>query len=137
MPRLTVWMVRTALLELGIGFSFGMWMLFNKGVLIDPSALRLLNAHVELVMLGWTMQLGMGVAFWIMPRFPTAKRYGRERLGWLAYALLNAGLVVVVLNSWIGAPGLALAGRLLELAAVIAFVVMIFPRIKAYGLPSA
>ena len=36
MPRLTVWMVRTSLLQLGIGFTFGMLMLFNKGVPFDP-----------------------------------------------------------------------------------------------------
>ncbi len=137
MPRLTVWMVRTALIELGIGFTIGMWMLFNKGVVIDPLALRLLPAHIELVLLGWTIQLGMGVAFWILPRFPTGRRYGRERLGWLAYALLNLGVLLVVINVWLGTKGLAFAGRGLELAAVIAYAVMIFPRVKAFNLPSA
>ena len=68
MPRLSVWIIRTALLYLGIGFTFGALMLFNKGVPFDPMLWRLLRPHIEFVLLGWTMQLAMGVAFWIMPR---------------------------------------------------------------------
>lgn len=136
MPRLTVWMVRSALLELGVGFTFGMMMLFNKGVPFDPSLWRLLPAHIELVLLGWTMQLGMGVAFWILPRFSQPPRYGRERLGWLAFGLLNAGVLLIVADCWLATTWLPLAGRLLELAGVISFAVMIFPRVKAFNLPS-
>lgn len=136
MPRLTVWMVRTALLELGIGFTVGMLMLFNKGVPFDPFVWLLLPVHIELVLLGWTIQLAMGVAFWVLPRFSQAPRYGRERLGWLAYGLFNAGVLVVILSTWIALGWLPLAGRLLELAGVISFAVMIFPRVKALSLPT-
>ena len=137
MPRLTVWMVRTALLQLGIGFTFGMWMLFNKGVALDLLALRLLPAHIEMVLLGWTIQLAMGVTFWILPRFSSVPRYGHERLGWVAYGLLNVGVLTVVLNTWLNTRWLPFAGRILEVAAVIVFVMMIWPRVKAFNLPSA
>ncbi len=133
MPRLTVWMVRTALLELGIGFTLGMWMLFNKGVLIDPYAFALLGAHIEIMLLGWTIQLALGVAFWILPRFPQPPRYGRERLGWLGYGLINGGVLLVVLDTWISLNWLPFAGRALELAGVISFAILIWPRVKAYG----
>ena len=63
MPRLSVWTIRAALVALGIGFLFGALMLANKGVPFDPSLWRLLPAHIELVLLGWTMQLALGVAF--------------------------------------------------------------------------
>jgi hypothetical protein len=69
MTRLSMWTVRTALLYLGVGFLLGALMLLQKGVPIDPSMLRLLPMHVEFVLLGWTLQLAMGVAFWILPRF--------------------------------------------------------------------
>jgi heme/copper-type cytochrome/quinol oxidase subunit 1 len=136
MPRLTVWMVRTALLEFGVGFTFGMLMLFNKGVPFDPLIWRLRSPHVEILLLGWTMQLGMGIAFWIMPRFATAPRYGREALGWIAYTLLNAGLSAFILSAWIDAPVLPFIGRALEMAAVVCFAVMIWPRVKAMALPT-
>jgi len=131
MPRLTVWMVRSSLLQLGIGFTAGMLMLFNKGIPFDPTIWRLLPVHIELVLLGWTMQLAMGVAFWVLPRFSSALRYGNERLGWLAYLLLNGGLIIFVAGAWINGASLLLVGRILELSAVVCFAVMIWPRIKA------
>lgn len=131
MPRLTVWMVRTSLLHLGIGFTAGMLMLFNKGILIDPFIWRLLPVHIEMLLLGWTMQLAMGVAFWILPRFSTIPRYGNERLAWAAYVLLNSGVIVFIIGALTNETLFSLLGRMLTLAAVICFVVMIFPRIKA------
>lgn len=135
MPRLTVWMVRAALLHLGVGFTVGMLMLFNKGVPLAPAIYRLLPVHIEMLLLGWTIQLGMGVAFWVLPRFPKAPRYGRERLGWTACGLLNAGITLMVANIWLAYPWLPFVGRALELAAVIAFAVLIFPRVKAFNHP--
>lgn len=131
MPRLTVWMVRTSLLHLGIGFSAGMLMLFNKGILIDPFLWRLLPVHIEMLLLGWTMQLAMGVAFWILPRFSTSARYGNERLGWAAYVLLNSGVIVFITGALTNETLFSFLGRMFTLAAVICFVVMIFPRVKA------
>lgn len=131
MPRLTVWMVRSSLLQLGIGFTAGMLLLFNKGLPFDPTIWRLLPVHIELVLLGWTMQLAMGVAFWVLPRFSTVLRYGNERLGWLAYLLLNGGLIIFVAGAWTNGTWLLLVGRSLELSAVVCFAVMIWPRVKA------
>ncbi len=135
MPRLTVTMVRTALLELGIGFTFGALILFNKGIPFDPLIWRLRPAHVDIVLFGWTMQLAMGIAFWILPRFTKAPRYGREGLGWVAYLLLNSGLAVVVLNSWLSIDWLPFVGRALELSAVATFALMLWKRVKPYAAP--
>lgn len=134
MPRLAVWMVRTSLLHLGVGFTAGMLMLMNKGIPFEPFIWRLLPVHVEMILLGWTMQLAMGVAFWILPRFSTGARYGSERLGWAAYTLLNGGLALFFIATLTNTAWLLLAGRLLEFAAVICFAVMIFPRVKALSL---
>ena len=82
MTRLSVWTVRTSLLYLGAGFLIGALMLTQKGVPIDPAWLRLLPLHVEVVLFGWTLQLGMGIAFWILPRFSQEPRYGHQPLGW-------------------------------------------------------
>ena len=133
MPRLTVWMVRAALLHLGAGFTFGALMLLNKGAPVSGEIWRLLWPHVELVLLGWTLQLGMGVAFWIMLRFSGEPRYGRVWLGWAAFGLLNAGVVTVIGGQWAGMDGLVAAGRALEVLAVGAFALHLWPRIKPLG----
>ncbi len=135
MPRLTVTLVRTALLELGIGFTIGALILFNKGIPFDPQIWRLRPAHVDIVLFGWTMQLAMGIAFWILPRFTKAPRYGREGFGWVAYLLLNTGLAVVVLNSWLSIDWLPFVGRALELSAVVTFALMMWKRVKPYAAP--
>lgn len=134
MTRLSVWTVRTALLYLGIGFLLGALMLTQKGVPLDPSMLRLLPMHVEFVLLGWTLQLAMGIAFWILPRFSREPRYGNLRLGWLAYGLLNLGVVCAGLGQWLGiSSAVFLFGRLAELLACLFFVLHAWPRVKPTG----
>jgi heme/copper-type cytochrome/quinol oxidase subunit 1 len=132
-------MVRAALLHLGIGFTIGALMLYNKGNPINPSIWRLLAAHMDFVLLGWTMQLAMGVAFWIMPRFSGEQKYGSQRLAWVALILINVGIFTVALSPCgdTAADVMVLAGRMAELLAAIAFVIHIWPRVKAFGVQIA
>jgi hypothetical protein len=135
MPRLSVWLLRAALLQLGIGFTFGALLLFNKGVPFDGRIWLLRAPHIEIVLLGWTMQLAMGAAFWILPRFSSTQKYGNVRLGWWAFALVNAGVAAVCASTWSGdaAPIVALAGRAAEMLAGLLFAILIWPRVKAFG----
>lgn len=130
MPRISVWMIRAALLHLGAGFLFGGLLLFNKGIPFEATVWRLLPIHVDLLIFGWTMQLAMGTAAWIAPRFSVEPRYGRVRLAWLAFASLNAGVFIAAVGRWFSSPALNLAGHLCLLAAGLSFAVFIFPRIK-------
>ncbi|MCL4238166.1 MAG: hypothetical protein KJ047_07940 [Anaerolineae bacterium] len=134
MPRLTLWTLRAALLYLGIGFTLGGLMLFNKGVALDPSLWRLWPIHIELTLIGWTMQLALSVAFWILPRLRRMERYGNSALAWIAFVLLNGGVLLVAAGEWFDELSrLVLVGRGVELVAVIAFAVYIWPRIKTFG----
>jgi cbb3-type cytochrome oxidase subunit 1 len=134
MPRLSVWSIRTAMLYLAAGFLWGALMLLEKGVPIAGSLLRLLPMHVEFVLIGWTLQLAMGVAFWILPRFSQGPAHGDERLGWLAYGLLNVGVLAAGVGQWLGAPALIpLLGRIAELLAAISFALQAWPRVKPVG----
>jgi cbb3-type cytochrome oxidase subunit 1 len=134
MPRLSIWSIRAALVYLGVGFTLGGLMLFNKGVPVDPSLWRLLPIHIEFVLIGWTVQLAMGVAFWILPRIQRTERYGNTTLAWIAFALLNGGVLAVATGEWFDRLSrLTLVGRSAELVAVIAFAIYIWPRVKAFG----
>lgn len=46
--------------------------------------------HVEFMLIGWTVQLTMGVAFWILPRFEGGVSRGAVGYAWFAFVLLNA-----------------------------------------------
>jgi len=133
-PRLTIWMVRTALIHLAIGFTLGALLLAQRGMALSTMIPRLRPAHVELLLLGWTVQLAMGVAFWILPRFRSGAERGDERPAWLAYGLLNAGVVSVALGgagfAW---AGLQFWGRCAEAVAAGAFAVHAWPRVKPFG----
>lgn len=129
MPRLTVWFVRSALVHLLLGFTLGALMLWNKGAPITPLLWRLLPAHMEFLLLGWTLQLIMGVAFWILPRFRTAR--GNVKLAWAAFVLLNAGVWMVGVGPLLALPTWMTAlGRGAELAAAVAFALHAWPRVK-------
>lgn len=129
MPRLSIWMVRTALVNLLIGFTFGALLLAHKGIGLHPMLWRLLPLHIEFLLIGWTLQLAMGVAYWILPRF-FSKR-GRVGLAWLAYLLLNSGLCCMVISVAVPAWGaVAAVGRGLEALAAVAFALHAWPRIK-------
>ena len=138
MPRASVWYVRTALLHLAAGFTLGGLLLLNKGLPLYPTIWRLLPAHIELLLLGWTLNLALGVAYWILPRFKIGPPRGAAWPIWLAYGLLNGAVLGVCLAPWLplsGAAqaGLGLAGRIGEALAAVIFAGHALPRIKALG----
>lgn len=139
MPKLSVWMIRTALLHLGVGFSFGALALWNKALPISGDLWRLVGAHLDVLLIGWTAQLAMGTAFWILPRFATTElytrghlqsRFGNVRLAWLAYGLVNAGVLLAASGTVFNGPVWIAAGRSLELFAVASFALHAWPRVR-------
>ena len=129
MPRLSRWFIRASLIYLALGFTFGALMLFNKGVLLSVWLWQLLPAHIEFLLLGWTVQLAMGVAFWILPRFGSAR--GNEKAAWAAFIFLNAGVWMAGIGRLMGIPdSMVIIGRAAEAGAAIAFAIHAWPRVK-------
>jgi len=131
MPRLSIWFIRTALVYFAAGITLGSLLLISKGTQKFPSLWFLLPAHFEIMLIGWTVQLIMGVAFWMFPRHTYVPKRGNEGLIWLSYGLLNAGLLLLIAAP--GAAGLALTGQLAVSLAVVLFAGSIFRRTKAWG----
>lgn len=129
MPLLSIFYIRASLIYLGLGFTFGALMLWNKGLPLSPWLWLLLTAHLEFLLLGWVLFLALGVAYWILPRFQTKRR--REPWAWAAFILINIGLWLVALGPFFPTvPNLQLLGRGAEAAAVIAFAIHAWPRVK-------
>ncbi len=132
MPRLSRWFIRAALLYLAVGFTFGALLLGNKGYPFAPWLWRLLPSHIEFMVIGWTMQLILGVGFWILPRFRGER--GRMAPAWTAFALLNAGVLLAALAPLLGGSSwLVTVGRAAEAGAAASFAIHAWPRIKAAG----
>lgn len=133
MPLLSRWMVRLSLFYLALGATFGALMLVNKGVPLEARLWLLLHAHVELMFFGWMTQFAMAIAFWILPRFATQTPRGNERLIWLAFGLLNSGIFLSSVSSWIAVKYLAPAGKGLQLFAWLVFLWGVWRRIYPFG----
>ncbi len=109
-------------------------MLFNKGLTIMPAIWSLLPAHIEFLLIGWTIQLILGVVFWILPRFSQGPPRGKEEIAWLSYLLINAGIWMDILAPlFYELPWLPLLGRLFEVGSALAFAIYAWPRVKPTG----
>ena len=136
MPRISQWFIRAALGYLAFGFSLGALLLASKSGAVGPSVWRLLPLHIESTLIGWILQLTMGVAYWIFPRFGmTPAQRGREDLAWLSFWLLNAGVWTVGIAGYAAKDvTAALVGRAAEALGVAFMVVNIWTRTRRSGL---
>jgi len=141
MPLLSRLLIRTALIWLAVGYTVGGLLLIQKGYPLAAWPWSLRYAHVHMLLVGWTMQLASGVAFWILPRLDTSGSRGDERLVWWYYGALNAGVVLAALHdplvalAALDAPvlrGMPMLAGLLYLAAAMLFARHAWPRIVAF-----
>jgi len=133
MPRLSCWFICASLIYLAVGFTLGALLLANKGVPLYPVFWSLLPAHMEFLLMGWVVQLALGMAFWILPRFPQGAPRGNEQLIWLAFILINLGIWIVAVQAVVILPWLILSGRIIEIGGVLSFVIGSWRRVKAVG----
>jgi hypothetical protein len=130
MPRLTRWLIRTALLWLALAFAGGT-ILAMAGA---GTRARLQPMWIHAFTVGWLTQLVFGVAYWMFPRRSRELTSVGETLGWTGYVLLNAGLVLRLVSepnaglSPLAAATLS-AAALLQLAASLTFVALLWPRV--------
>lgn len=122
MPRLSQWIIRTAFIYLLLGFTVGALLLWHKGAPLHPALWGWLPAHIEFLLFGWIVQLTMGVAFWILPRYWQKDRRGKEGAVKIAFVLLNVGIWLVVAYSVFQASRMfLLVGRGAEIGAAVLF----------------
>lgn len=130
-------LIRTALIYLAAAGILGGMLLAGGafGMAGTLAPLRLVFYH--LLAVGWATQLIAGVALWMFPPLSRERPRGDERLGWAAYAALNAGLLLRAIAepllawypmSWLGAA--LVASGLLQALAIWLLIVALWPRVK-------
>jgi len=138
MPNLSKQMIRCAFFNLWFGFGFATLLMVWKGKphLLPPQVGAWILAHVDLLLVGWMVQLAMGVSYWIFPRLPeTRTERGRYAFAYGAALLLNLGvwaytLALVVAWGWLQVGGLAA-----QLAALLAYAYHLAPRVRRTIIP--
>jgi len=130
MPPFSRLSLRLSLLYLMLGFTLGALMLINKGFHLDAAYWRLLPVHIQFLFIGWIVQMVIGVAFWILPRFWNNRRRGNVKAAYLALAMLNAGIWLSVTAALFESqPALSTSATILELAGAALFAAVIWFRI--------
>lgn len=138
MPLVTRVYIRTALAYLALSLIFLTVTLANQGLRLSDRIWALQPVAYHLLAVGWTLQLIVGVAHWMFPVLSRAQPRGDERLTWLAYAGLNAGLLLRVIaepaHTWHASPlsgaALVLSG-ILQASAAWLLVLVLWPRVRS------
>ena len=137
MPPLARAFIKSGMLYLVAGFALGALLLLS-GVVALPAVLRASQpVYFHLLMVGWITGLIMGVAFWLFPRPDRNRPPPPESLGWTAYTCLYLGLLLrlpaepaTAMDPLSPLRWLLPLSGLLQLAAAVAFVALIWPRVR-------
>lgn len=133
MPRPSRWMIRLSLIYLLLGIIMGALMLIHKAYFIHSAIWMLLPIHIEASIFGWIIQLTLGTAYYMLPRFLEGQPRGSSSLAYVMILSLNTGIIFVIADSLLSfALPLDLAGRIFELTAVGLFVALHWNRIVTY-----
>ena len=131
MPLASVWLIRLALIQLLSGSILGAaYLSLKAGGPFDWVASHR-SVHVEQMLVGWMVQLVIGVAYYILPRAEGSSLRGP--LIWIVLLLINAGVVLAALGTAPGFPAmLTLIGRIAEALAAGLFLMIAWNRQRGY-----
>ena len=130
MPKLTRWFIRAAIINLVLALVLAL--VFALPALAERAgAWR--PAWIHLLVMGWATQMIFGVALWMFPRRKPFDLAAFDWLGWTCFVATNLGLLLrAVFEPALGSAGAAsgvLVAAVLQLLAVIAFVIQVWPRV--------
>lgn len=110
------------------------------GVLIQVESVSIPNLQIlfwHTLMLGWITQIIIGVSLWMFPGRKREESFSNQRWAWVAFVMLNSGLVIriiaepfVHLSASIGWKLLLLISATFQCIAVLAYLIEIWPRVK-------
>jgi hypothetical protein len=137
MPSLTRFYIKSALFYLALALLLAVVLALPDSVPVPDFVAFMTPAFFHLFLVGWVTQMIFGVIYWMFPIITRAQPRGNERLGWITYLLLNAGLLLRVVGEPLmsmqpgaAASWLLVLSALLQWLAVVLFVVLTWPRVK-------
>jgi len=134
MPTPSRWMIKASMLYMLAGFAIGALILISKVYPEYSSVWSLFSVHIEVSIFGWIIQLTMGTAYWILPRYLKTKSRGNPRLALAMVGMLNFGILINVASYLnILPPSATIVGRLLEVGAVVLFIALHWNRAVSYN----
>ena len=137
MPPLTRYFIKTALIYLVAALLIGVLLLARSAIDLPVEIAALSPVYFHLLMVGWVTQLIFGMLFWLLPKYSKERPRGNERLVWVAYILVNVGLVLRIIGEPIvsikpewGFGWMLMLSALLQLIGGWAFISNAWSRVK-------
>lgn len=137
MPPITRLFIKTSFVYLVAAFVVGVLLALRSTAALPAFVAGLSPIYFHLFMVGWVMQLIVGVAYWMFPKWSKQRPRGFDGLALATYWLLNVGLLLrvvaepaVAVSVWPGWGWLVVLAALLQWLAGLGFVVNTWPRVK-------
>lgn len=134
MPPVTRWFIKSGM----IWFILGLLLAFAAELPSVQAGSLLLPVYWHMIVIGWITQVIMGVSIWMFPRKQRNRKKEASLLAKLAFWLLNSGLILRFLSEpfiplfqdSLLIIATVLAASLLQIAAILFFVMEIWPRVQ-------
>ncbi len=133
-------MLKTSIFYFIIGVLIGLLMYLSYWFNELSWAYALRAVHTHIILVGFVIQMIMGVALWMFPSVPSQEKTIEKRLtpeshGIRLYVIFNSGVVLrSVFEPFARSSSIAfylgLAGVILQIIGIIYFAFLIFPRIR-------
>jgi cbb3-type cytochrome oxidase subunit 1 len=137
MPPITRLFIKTSLLYLVAALGAGLLLALRPLAPLPGFVAGLTPVYFHLFMVGWVMQIIVGVAYWMFPKWSKLRPRGYDSLAMSTFWLLNSGLLLRVVaepaqlvSPWSGWGWLIVLAATLQWLAGLTFVVNTWPRIK-------
>jgi len=137
MPTLTRYFIKSGLIFFGLAILTALLLALQEAFALFPASVKLMPVFWHFLVFGWVTQIIMGVSVWMFPRKTRKASRGDETLAWVAFILLNIGLVLrAVAEPWAGNPmdtwlnGTLAASAVLQWAAGMSYIIVIWPRVR-------
>lgn len=137
MPPLTRLFIKTSLVYLVAALGAGLLLALRPLLPLPAFVDGLTPVYFHLFMVGWVMQIIVGVAYWMFPKWSKLLPRGHDALALATYWLLNAGLLLRIVaepaqtvSAWPGWGWLIVLAATLQWLAGLAFVANTWPRVK-------
>lgn len=131
-------LVKTSIFYLILGVLLGIFIQLGYRYSAFKWALFWRTTHVHLLLVGFVLQMIMGVAIWMFPRRKELPYWTPELQGMVLYFLLNTGTITRTVgepfrNKWVWAYWLWMIGSMAQVLSIFYFIALVYPRIRKPG----
>ena len=136
MPKISRLFIKSGI----IYFFLGMFLAFVAEMPFVNTGALLLPVYWHMIVVGWITQIIMGVSIWMFPRIGKERKKTETTPAYLAFWLLNTGLIlrfttepfIPLFTANQAITLLILASAILHISAIICYLTEIWPRVISY-----